>query len=296
LEEEMAIQVKRTYLDFVARNYTSRNPEVELVAESPGVSGEGTQAQYTVHRDDRHGSAFTLRCYLSLQGEDSPSVTAPDQQSSKSPVLPAEPTVYRYDWTFGITLIEGFYWDWMNSFPDNGALAIHLILNSETSHDGPEPIPVGAVLSTMHPSKNTKSLLEMVLPTVLKGTSDMAKIGAHAVPPLDYLSSALMLGSNVLESSSDGRKNWFLYQFFDEKQKCPVVEWRIYKEVLIEFGPLIRGTLFLAFHRPSTPHSGKVRIQLRPQIHYCEDDELCYIIPTSKLQSENQVFIDICPA
>ena len=288
----MAIQVKRMYLDFVARNYTTNYPEFEVISGSHKSSTGQTPAGCASWDKER---AFTLRCYLSLQGEDGPVASSKGPSSSEIPETGTERAAYRYDWAFGITLIEGFYWDWRKELPDDGALAIHIFLKPEPFEGGPEAIPVAAILSTLHPSKNTKSLWEQTLPMVPKTAAEIAKTGAPALPLLNYLSSGLMFGSNLLASHTDNRKNWFLYQFLDEKLQCPVVEWRIAKKVLIEYGPLIRGTLFLAFQNPAKSKDSAVRILLRPQIRYCKTDDICYIIPTQKLSAEDQVFIDVCP-
>jgi len=228
---------------------------------------------------------------MSLQGEDSPKAG----ERADGAAQDGEQLVYRYDWSFGIALMKGYYWDWMNCFPAKGALAIHLLLQPDPQDPGPEPVPVGAFLSAMRPSRNTKGWAEQALPAVMKGLADMARIGAHTLPMLDYAASGLTLGSTVLESSTGDRKNWFLYQFLDEELKCPAVEFRIYKEVLMEYGSLLRGTVFLAFPRSVKPNGGKVRIQLRPQLHYCDGDELCFIVPTDQIEPENPIYIDVEP-
>jgi hypothetical protein len=130
-----------------------------------------------------------------------------------------------------------------------------------------------------------------MLPILPRAAADVARIAAPAQPYLSYLSSGLMLGSDVLASYTDNerKKNWFLYQFLDERLKCPVVEWRINKDVLIEYGPLIRGTLFLAFQDPVKSESSAVQILLRPQIRYSKEDDLAYIIPTQKIDDDKQV-------
>jgi hypothetical protein len=288
----MPLQMKRMYLDFVVRNYSSTYPEVGIVSGNHSSSDGLNSAGCVPWQKDR---AFTLRCYMSLQGEDSPMATTPGNNSTKTQNKAPEALIYRYDWAFGITLIEGCYWDWMNELPEEGALAIHLVLKPDPFDSAPEAIPVGAVLSTLHPSRNTKGFAEQYLPAVLKGASGMAKIGAKGLPPLNYLSSGLTMGSNILESYTDNQKNWFLYQFLDEYEKAPVVEWRISKTVLREYGPLIRGTLFLAFQRPAVSIEGSVQITLRPQIRYCQSDGICYIIPTNSLKQEDRVSIQVRP-
>jgi hypothetical protein len=289
----MPVQVKRMYLDFVATDYTTASRDLRIISGRPKSSVEQSDTGYERWVKKK---VFTLRCYLSLQGEDSPTAPPDRPPSPETPEIGAGLTTYRYDWAFGITLLDGFYWNWMKELPDVGALAIHLALMPEPFEDGPEAIPIAAILSTLHPSKNTKSVWEQALPMVPKTAAEMAKIGASALPLLSYVSSGLMLGSNVLASYTGNEKNWFLYQFVDEQQKCPVVEWRINRKVLSEYGPMIRGTLFLAFQNSAKCQSGTVRILFRPQIRYHPTDELCYIVPTNKLKADAQVYIDVCPA
>jgi hypothetical protein len=291
-EEAMAVQIRRKCFDFVAREYASKHPGVEVVSGTPGASGQQADEGYAQYKKNE---AFTLRCYLSLRGEANPVVYSGSQPSPQAFAPAADATIYRYDWAFGITLIEGFYWDWMDELQEDGALAIHLVLKPNPLASGPEAIPMAASLSALHPSRNTKSVVERVLPTLLEGAAGMAKIGADAFAPLNYLSSGLTLGSNLLASSTGDKPNWFLYQFFDEQQRCPVVEWRINKTVLMEFGPLIRGTLLLAFQEPAESNSGAVQILLRPQIRYCPNDAICFIIPTNKMEPEDQVFLEVHP-
>ncbi|MDE2260231.1 MAG: hypothetical protein KGK17_07915 [Betaproteobacteria bacterium] len=128
-----------------------------------------------------------------------------------------------------------------------------------------------------------------------KAAADMAKIGVPVFPLLDYVSSGLMLTSNVIDSYSENQKNWFLYQFLDEKLKCPTAEWRINKQVLLEYGPLLRGSLFLAFHGSTGSSPGRMRILLRPQIRFCEEGNINFVIPTNAIEKERQVYIEVTP-
>jgi hypothetical protein len=288
----MAVRIKRMHLDLVARDYGTNKPKWSIVSGS--VKPSSPQQDTDCVRWEKE-KAFTLRCYLGLEGEDSP-VPTRTPFSPETSGAGEEQISYRYEWAFGIALIEKFYWDWMKELPEESALAIQLVLRPEPFEDGPGATPVAAILNTLHPSRNTKSIWEQALPLVPKTAAEVAKTGAPVFPLLDYFSSGLTLGSNVLASYTDNKKNWFLYQFFDEKEKCPVVEWRINKKVLVEYGPLIRGTLFLAFHRSVSAKPGAVRIILRPQIRYCRQDEICFIVPTREISPDDQVFIDVRPA
>jgi hypothetical protein len=287
----MTVKGKRMYLDLVASDYATRERKLKVISGShcpaPKPVSQGCVAW-------KKHEAFTLRCFFSLQGEDRP-VASPMRLSSPQPSgAETGQAIYRYDCAFGVTCMEDekFWWDWRKELPELGALAIHLVLQPMPFLDGPEAVPVAATLSTLHPSRNTMSLWEAALPLVPQA-AEAVKSGAAIFPLLNPLSTGLLLGSNVLSSYTKSRKNWFLYQFFDEKRKCPVVEWRISKQVLVEYGPLIRGTLFLTFQTAGQSSQGTVRMMLRPQIRYCHGDELCYLIPTNELTEEQQLFLEI---
>lgn len=274
----MSTQIKRMVFDFLARDYKTSNPTWELISN-------GNYPPFVKNKQ------FIQRWYLSLQGEDNPTISRTiGSQDTKT-----EQLIYRYDWAFGIAVIEGFYWDWMEEIVDESALAVHLIL--EPIENAPEAVPISATLSTLHPSRNTKSLWELAFQNIPKTAANMSEIAASTLPArtaaLDYVSSGLMLTSNILESYTNNKKNWFLYQFLDERLKCPVVEWRINKRVLIEYGPLLRGTLFLAFYGSIQSDTKPVRVQLRPQIHYCTESDITFITPTNKLDKDKQVFIEV---
>ena len=275
----MATQIKRKVFDFLAKNYKTSSCNIEILSEEPNPQNIRAQP------DDK--SNFIQRWYLSLQGEDNPifSKTVVYQQN------PVEQHIYRYDWVFGVALIEPYWWDWMDELEDESALAIHIIL--ESTKDAPEAIPISATLNALHPSRNTKSIWELTLPKIPEAIAEVAKVAALAYPALNYVPSTMMLTSNIVESYTENQKNWFLYQFLDERLKCPTVEWRINKKVLYEYGPLLRGVLFIAFHGSNESSSGHVRMVLRPQIRYCRKSALDFIIPTDKLQE--QVFIEIMP-
>jgi hypothetical protein len=277
----MATQIKKKVFDFLVKDYKTTSRHVEILSEEPNPKIIKAQP------DDK--SNFIQRWYLSLQGEDNPffSSTTISQESA------TEQHIYRYDWAFGIAVIKGYWWDWMEELSDESSLAIHVVL--EPIEDAPEAIPISATLSALHPSRNTKSIWELTWPKIPKAAAEMTKIAIPAFPPLNYVSSGLMLTSNILDSYTENQKNWFLYQFLDERLKCPTVEWRINRKVLNEYGPLLRGTLFIAFHGSTESSPGRVRVLLRPEIRYCPKSDLDFIIPTDKLEKEQQVFIEVKP-
>jgi hypothetical protein len=233
-----------------------------------------------------------MRWYLGLHGEDSPKITAMECDSNGM----AKPIVYRYDWVFGISLIEGHYWNWQNEIDREGPLAIHVVL--QAVGDAPEAIPLAGVIRALHPSRNTKGFLENFLEKIPAGAASAgalaAKAGESLHPLMGFVAEGLSLASNTLASQDKGKKNWFLYQFLDEQLKAPTVEWRINKDVLKEYGSLLRGSLFLAFNG-SSESSGFIRIKMRPQLSYCQTDDISFMIPTDELRDDQQVSIDVKP-
>jgi hypothetical protein len=201
--------------------------------------------------------------------------------------------VYRYDWAFGIAVIEGFWWDWQEHLRDESAIAVQILL--EPIDHPPEALPVSATLSGLSPSRNTRGFWEQVAAKVPRAAADVAKASEWVVPHVGMVSSPLLLASSVLESQSGEKKNWFLYQFLDEYKRCPCVEWRITKNALKEYGTLLRGSLFLLFSGSNEASRGRLRVSLRPMIGYYPKDEICYIAPSNEWGPDEQLFIDVEP-
>lgn len=276
----MSVRVKRTSFDFLARNYATASPEIEILRDGYDRSMILAQPSYKKN--------FIERWYISLQGEDTPT-------TSGASVEPDKPTdlVFRYDWAFGIAVIQGFWWDWQKDLCDDDSIAVHLLL--EPTGDAPEPVPVACTLSALRPSRNTQTVWEQAWPELMKVAVSAVKTGAPAIPGLAYLSEPLNAMSTVLDSRTGQQKNWFLYQFFDEIRKCPTVEWRINKGVMREYGPLLRGSLFLRFHGSAASHPGKIRIHVRPQVRYHSEGDLDFIVPTEVLPEAERIFLDVTP-
>jgi hypothetical protein len=279
----MALRVRRKVFDFLAKNYDGPHSKLQILPKDFDHSKFEAQPKNTKN--------FIARWYLSLQGDDSPIVSsAIVSQENKS-----EQHIYRYDWAFGISAIRDFWWNWLGALCKEGALAVHLVL--EPKGDVPEAVPVSATLSALRPSRNTKGFWESEPSIIPRAAADMAKKGSPAFSPLEYVSSGLMLTSNILDSYTENKKtkNWFLYQFLDEDAKSPTIEWRINRQVFKECGPLLRGTLYLAFHGSTELHPGSIRILLRPQVRYYEKNELDFIAPTKEFAEDEQVFLDVKP-
>jgi len=276
----VATVIQRRTFDFLAKDYRASSRQVKIIRTPTDASGSRAQPK-------EGATDFAQRWYLSLQGEVHPlasdTVSAGEGSGGQK--------IYRYDWTFGIALIEGFWWDWMADICKESAIAVHIII--EQAADAPEAIPVAGTLSALHPSKNTKSAWDVALRKMPKTAAEMAEAGASFLPLLGYVAKGFTLASNILESSTENQKNWFLYQFLDERLKAPTVEWRISKQVLKEYGPLLRGSLYLAFGGSPKTTPGIIKLRLRPQVRFFEPDDILYIVPTDALGSEEQVCIDV---
>lgn len=276
----MATQIKRKVFDFHAFDYKSDDRNIVILKDTPNPKSVSAQP----HNENN----FIQRWYLSFQGDDSPafSTTAVTQDGTVAQ------RIYRYDWTFGITVIENFWWDWMGELPNADALAIHVLLQPDDN--APEVMPISATLSALHPARNTKGILGHTLSSFLPtAATELKKLPLPGIQ--DFLSGGLTLTSNIIDSYREFQNNWFLYQFVDEKLKCPAIEWRINKGVLKEYGPLLRGSLYLAFHGSQESSPGKIRLKFRPQIRYSPGENLNFIVPTDSLVENEQIIIDVTP-
>jgi hypothetical protein len=279
----MAVQISRKVIDFFVNNYKEKSRSVTI------LPSQFDHSKCKARPEAGGPSNFIERWYMSLQGEGTPVFSGNEYAQENAAAL----HIYRYDWAFGITVIEEYWWDWMAELQEESALAVHVALKAD---DGaPETIPVNATVSALPPSRNTKSIWDVLWSKLPKAATEAAKVGASVIPALDYVSSGIALTANVLDSSSEGRKNWFLYQFLDEKLMCPTVEWRINRQVLREYGPLLRGSLYLAFNGSEKTSPGKVRLIFRPQIRYCNASDIDFIVPTDALKEEERVHIDVIP-
>ena len=144
------------------------------------------------------------------------------------------------------------------SFRTMTRLAVHMLLGS--LGDTPEPVPAAATLSALRPSRNTQSLWETALPELIRTAASTRKIGAPAVPGLGYFICPLNSVSTFMDSAYRTSKE--LVSCISSSMKLRNVqplEWRINKQVMHEYGPLLRGTLFLAIGSAQA-HPGRIRI------------------------------------
>jgi len=204
--------------------------------------------------------------------------------------------LYRYDWLFGISCCdrEDLYWDWERELRSEAAICVQMILSPGKDFAFTE---ISALLHGLLPSRNSRSFLEMHAKQLATTLGNLA--GAPALPTSIGIGLRATAGLSSLISSEEGHsKNWFLYRFLDPVDRCAAVEWHINKTVLMEYGPLLRGSLTLAFHggtpssRPSDPLP--LTITLRPHLGFVEGDQLKHLAPFST-KGSNALSLKIHP-
>jgi hypothetical protein len=261
-------------------HYGIPNPDLDIVPGSP------EHREYT--RDGQ-----VLRWYLGLMGETSPVVSplSVDIAGDK------DYRVYRYDWVFGVALpnLSGtnrgeLWWDWQKRLADATSVSVQMILSPAA---GMGYTCVAAKLNVLPPSRDTKTWWQKnrgdVYEVVKAGTRTAEEIYPGTI------TKVVASLSNSLDAQTKWRTtNWFIYQFLDSTTQACAVEWRITKKILNQYGPLLRGSLILAFHGGADERKG-IRLELRPQLGFNPHDELSRVSPTFKLEQDQQVKLDILP-
>jgi hypothetical protein len=249
-----------------------------------------------------------LRWYFGLMGETSPvlSPLSVDVAGDK------QYQVYRYDWVFGVTipniLVEDrkkdpdrkrqgtLWWDWQKALSNGTCVAVQVILSRQDSGVGYTCVATN--LNALPPSRDTRNWWQRNR----KGVIDVVKTGAQTAEQIHpgMITKTISALSNSLDPSKKWFKwkqtNWFIYQFLDSETSSCAVEWRIGKKVLKQYGPLLRGSLVLAFHgTPAGSAQNGIRMTLRPQLGFIRRDDLNRINPTENLDPADQVQLTIMP-
>jgi hypothetical protein len=252
----------------------------------------------TALRDDRkHGeNDRVLRLHFSLMGETSPALSPLSVDYS----IEHGTTAYRYDWMVGASLVDPSYkWNWFNEIANERAVIVQLLIDPGHSECGFSES--NAFLLGLQPSLNTASWAER---NAKKLGESLAKL-SNITEPFSKIASNILKTSAVMSNfvSSDdksqsgwfkrGRKNWFLYRFLDEKRKCCAVEWNISRNVMHQYGPLLRGSILLAFHGNPKPQK-PLTLLLRPRLNFGES-AMDYVPPIKELEEKDPVALSINP-
>lgn len=274
-----------------------------------GMPGERVLIEEGSDEEKRYRAAGkVLRWYFGLMGETSPE-TSPlsvDVAGDKNYL------VYRYDWVFGVAIPNvtpkdrdkdpnqerqgALWWNWQAALTDGTCMAVQVMISREDHGVGYSCVSTN--LNVLPPSRDTTSWWQRNR----KGVIEFVKSGATAAEQLHpgIITKTFSALSNSLDSKekwSWKRTNWFIYQYVDPDSQSCAVEWRIYKKVLRQYGPLLRGSLILAFHgEPRSPGHKGITLTLRPQLGFIAQDEFKRITPTEHEDQSKQVQLNILPA
>ncbi len=228
-----------------------------------------------------------VRFYFGLMGE-----TTPDASPLSVDIAnDISYRVYRYDWVIGIACIQPsrFFWDWQR---DLKRIVVQAVIVPGDS--GFRFTSVAANLNVLLPSRDTTGWFQKNQKVVL----DAVASATDAVQPVaGKITKAVAALSSSLQSDGKRGKNWFIYQFLDDLEQATAIEWNINKDVMREFGPVLRGSLVLAFHGVEQGHEkGRrgIHLLLRPQFGFHEGT-LDSIIPTKGLPNDEQVRLEVFP-
>jgi hypothetical protein len=252
-------------------------------------SGDGKLLGSVVPEERKyHQDDMVLRLHFSLMGESSPTLSPLSADYS----IDDKTTVYRYDWMVGASPVGPCYaWDWFDTIALDRAMVIQLLIDPDES--GCSFSEANAFLLGLQPSKDTASWVER---NSEKLGESLAKL-SNMTEPLSKIASSILktsaVMSNFVTSSEKGAKNWFIYRFLDERRKCCAVEWNINRNVLHQYGPMLRGSILLAFHGSPKP-TKPLTLLLRPRLNFGKN-LMDAQPPFEELETKDPVALSINP-
>jgi hypothetical protein len=286
----MSIEIKQKTVDLVF--------EIDEHGKLRGNVDQGNLKKYkpgeklTDEEKEKAKTVKALRLHFSLMGETSPQLSplAADFATSD------KTTLYRYDWMVGATPFYPYYnpWDWFNAIGDERAMIVQLLI--DTGKSGCGTSESNAFLLGLLPSKDTTSNVDPMLPKL----GETFEKASAFVSPLSITAGAILKFGSVISSLvvSDEKdktpyKNWFLYRFLDQTRECCAVEWNVSRNVLHQYGSVLRGSILLAFHgtpKPDVP----IKLLLRPRLNFT-NNTLDYDPPEEQLEDKDRVELEIKP-
>jgi hypothetical protein len=243
---------------------------VQLSFDDGGAQGR------IIPANEARDRAYTLPLYYSLMGELEPTLAS----LSFNYEMHADSS-YRYDWLVGIGEPNP-WWDWHGRMLPIRSIAVQLSIDCADSGFGFSDSP--PMLLGLQPSLHTPTWLERygaTLRETVRGGADIAQ------PYIPILPGAVKLGSNFIPSGEHDQKNWWIYRFLDVERKCCVIEWNINHRVLEEYGPLLRGSVVLAFHG-ARRNGGGLNLLLHPRLGFDKrrGEEIQYLPPAEQLDTD----------
>src|SRR5262249_39929711 len=285
----MPLTVKDLVMDVAITNFAEQKCEV-LYLGLPHVP-------FTIDDNRYKKAGNVIRLHLSLMGETHPALSL----LSVDVAHDREYRVDRYDWVVGIRGLEG--WNWKSQMRSE-ALVVQLSIRPQASNIG--CTCVAGKLNVLPPSRDTSTWSERnpdTVEAITKGTADLAA-GAAGVPVAGIATKVAAALSNSLRSRNRLKTNWNLYQYVHDVDQA--VEWHIKRNVLDEFGPLLRGSLMVAFHggvRDRTAGTDGIRLRLRPQLAFRRGfrhtryfgDDIRRVSPMAEVEDQKQIELRIFP-
>ncbi len=185
--------------------------------------------------------------------------------------------VYRYDWFFGVSCLpqSEYWWNWQQDLREIGTQIVIVPGDAGFAHSY-----VATNLNALPPSRNTESWWQKNREPFVKLITATGDVAGVLNPTAGKITKKIAAMANSLESQERDQTNWFVYQFLDQLRGAPGVEWRIDTSVMKRHGPLLRGSLVLAFHGRATPGSAEpgISLEFRPMLRYDEND-LAFFAP-----------------
>src|SRR5262249_28496830 len=144
-----------------------------------------------------------VRLHLCLMGETRPALSP----LSVDVAADREYRVYRYDWVVGIRGLGD--WDWKSKLRSE-ALVAQVVMRPQASNIG--CTCVAAKLNVLPPSRDTSTWFERH-PDIIAQLTKAAE--AAGIPFIGSATKLMADLSNSLVSRSNGKTNWYIYQYVD---------------------------------------------------------------------------------
>lgn len=257
----MSIQIVKKFPNLELVNHKTRKPTSRF------VTPESTKP------DNGH----LLRLYTSLMAPK----TVPLIHSQTKELKPEQ--VCKFDWHFGICNHPNDWdFDWLKELRPERSLAVQVVIEI------PDKVEFTEVYSDMMGLQPLNQTLERK-PDFIQVAAD---VGA-AIAPSKFVSTMLeSLGTErekikMANEASLLARRFMMYRYVDNTGRRGI-EWLLTKDMVSEWGSLLRGSVYIAFYGTSyrdekenqvgmevaPPHA---KITLSTRLGFLEKDLLCYI-------------------
>jgi len=288
----MSIEIKQKTVDIVFEE--NKDGKLRGNVDTGALKNKWDKAN-DAEKERMKETVKALRLHFSLMGETSPKLS----QLSVDFAADEKSTYWRYDWMVGATPFHPYYneWNWFDKIAEKRAMIIQLLIDPAGSGCGVSES--NAFLLGLLPAKNMDSPLDPILPKLGDGLDKMSSIvGAFSGVAGTLLKISSVISSLVVTDEKGQKKdykNWFIYRFLDENRRCCGVEWNVSRNVLHQYGSVLRGSLLLAFHgspKANTP----LKLLLRPRISFgAAEFDMAYDPPEKELEDHDPVELAINP-